>query len=100
MRDRVNGDSTYKTLNPGDTFVVRNAVGANNTNTNFLTNTYVRQDLWTDSGEFTKIGYVKKRVNQPPLYVLYDDEDTRLDDTTKYPDSTFTYAFLTKPCCL
>lgn len=93
MRDSVNGDTTHYTLNSGDTFIVRNGLGVDATNTNSLVNTYVRHDLWTDDSQNTKIGYVKKRVNQPPLYYLYDDErnNTRLDDPTKYPSSTHAY---------
>ena len=55
---------------------------------------WVRKDLWVNQYTNTMRGYVKTRVNHPPLYYLYDDErmNTRLDDPTKYPNSTFTYS--------
>ena len=87
-------DPVYVTLNEGDTFIVRNCLGTTATETTALYDKWVRKDLWVNQYTKTMRGYVKTRVNHPPLYYLYDDErmNTRLDDPTKYPNSTFTYS--------
>lgn len=90
MRDSTQGsDPVFKTLATGDTFFVKFALSTNTANTQILRTKYVRHDLWIDSSGFTKIGLAKKKVNQPPLFVLYDEAGVSLLDTTKYPKSTF-----------
>ena len=82
-------DPVVRTLNPGDTFLVRQALSDTQANTNSLAKRFVRHDLYTDNSQETQVGQVKKGVNQAPLYVLYDEADIRIDDGTKYPSSTF-----------
>lgn len=82
-------DTVKTTLAVGDTFLVRQALSDTDAKTAALTTKYVRHDLWVDTGNYTKIGQTKQNVNQPPLFTLYDSDDVRLDDATKYPDSTF-----------
>ncbi len=86
-------DPVYKTLTVGDTFIIRNALGTSTADTATLQSSYIRQDLWVSDTPQTMVGYTKDRVNHPPLYYLFDDErqNTRLDDITKYPNSTFRY---------
>ena len=94
-RDSTLGsDPVYYTLSQGDTFLCRSALADNQTHQASLETKFVRHDLWCDvlGGNNTKIGYTKKGINRCPLYYLYDEEDVRLDDETKYPDSTHKYA--------
>lgn len=89
-RDSTQGsDPVVRTLNQGDTFLCRFALSDTQANTDSLRTRFVRNDLYTDANQYTQIGQVKKKVNQPPLYILYDETDTRLDDSNKYPSSTF-----------
>lgn len=50
----------------------------------------LRGETWYyEQGQWNKAFNDKVRLNQPPLFQLYDHRGIRLDDSTEYPDSSF-----------
>jgi hypothetical protein len=47
------------------------------------------QTWYFSAGEWLEVYNEKVRVNQPPLFILYDHNGVELDDVATYPDSSF-----------
>ena len=76
------GSQVNATLTAGDTmFIMSGGIQS-------LVDKYQYQDVWfTKDGEFM-VAQKKKRINFAPYFKLYDEDQTLLSDTTKYPNNT------------
>lgn len=82
------GHTVVSEISPGDTLFLMTG------GTDALIEKYQYQDVYLDSNGEYVVAQIKSKINQPPLFKLFDEGYEDLDDTTKYPNSDYTGSYI------